>query len=221
MTSPVATLVTTPAWLTWPRSPLTAVRSRVPSALKDTFVTAPVWPFSSARVVPVFTSHTRTVRSPLPVTIRLPSGLKATLFTVPVWPFSSRRAVPFSASQTVAVLLDAVLLELPVAIWVPSGLNATLRTLPWFPFSSRSTVPAAASQTCTRFGEILLVYIPPTTKRRPSGLNATHPPSSPIDALSVLSFRVRSSWTVPVLASHPVHSPAPTPQRPGRSLPPA
>ena len=62
---------------------------RLPSGLNATLHTAPVWPVSGWPTGwPVAASHTRTVLSPLPVTMRLPSGLNATLVTASVWPVS-------------------------------------------------------------------------------------------------------------------------------------
>ena len=58
----------------------------MPSGLKATDETEPVWPLRVRTSSPLRTSHSFTVRSSLPEASRVPSGLKATEETESLWP---------------------------------------------------------------------------------------------------------------------------------------
>src|SRR5262249_23180507 len=190
-----------------PASPQPAVTSRAPSGLNATPVTKPACPRSSRSSVPVRTSHTFTVRSPLPETTRVPSGLNATLFTRPACPFSSdgSAAAPVRASHTLTVPLP------PVTIRVPPRLKPALSTGPT-PCSSASTAPVRASRTTALPNKSFLSRTPAVSSRVPSGLNATLPPLRFTNTPTPPSGggSVRSSRTAPVRASHTFSSVPPS-----------
>src|SRR5262249_41722235 len=112
-----------------------ALARRVPSGLKATLWTAPVWPRRAWTQAPLAVSQTRTVLSAEALARRRPSGLKATLWTQSVWPWRARTSSPLAASQTRTVLSAEAL-----ARRLPSGLKATLETTlvwPWKTSRSR------------------------------------------------------------------------------------
>src|SRR5207245_7248589 len=73
--------------------------NRVPSGLKATDQTRPVWPCNVVRHLPVLTSHSLTIPSSLQLASRAPSGLKATERTQSLCPCSVLRHCPVLTCQ--------------------------------------------------------------------------------------------------------------------------
>ncbi len=122
-----------------------AVKNVDPSGLNATFTTvAPTGRVTTSR--PAITSHTRTLRSVLPLATSRESGLNATVLTRSACGIVARSA-PVSASQT-----RAVRSELAVASHLPSGLYAMSHSLSVWPssVSSRARTGRAASSRSMR-----------------------------------------------------------------------
>ena len=79
--------------------------------------------------LPLATSHSRTVLSPLPEASSFPSGEKATASTEFVWPLNARSSFPVATSHSSAVFPELTLFgeiwPVPAAINAPSGEKAT------------------------------------------------------------------------------------------------
>src|SRR3954471_13332807 len=100
---------------------------------------SPVWKVATS--FRVATSHTRAVRSELPLARSFPSLEKATDQTDIVCAFQLATCLRDFTSQSWTVPPDV-----EPASSLPSGLNATARIQPWFPSSDPVSLPVPASQ---------------------------------------------------------------------------
>src|SRR5262249_13203546 len=146
-----------------------ALARRLPSGLKASLPTLPVWPWRVKWGSPgLVTSQTLTVWSQPPEASRVPSGLNTTLRTWSVCPPRLRSASPVAAFQIFKVV--SLLAE---ARRVPSGLKARLLIASVCPCRRASSLPVVASHSFSSPG--LGQRVPLAEARRvPSGLNATH-----------------------------------------------
>src|SRR5436853_482917 len=110
----------------------------------------------------LFTSHSLTVQSSLPLARRAPSGLKATDQTRPVCPCNVMRHSPVLTSHSLTLPSS-----LPLARRAPSELKATDQTRPACPWNVMRHSPVLTSHTLTVPSSLLLA------RRAPSGLKVT------------------------------------------------